>query len=170
MSVKVKSLFDCDIWMPVELSSYKVGENFLWASNNLNDLNFVMYTYPYTSKETFTKAYFIAKRDSVMKVNIPGAQEGMYMETADSAFVEARNIAVQGDYAYEVRGLWEMKNDAMGGPFVSHARVDRANGRIIVVEGFVYNPGKLKRDQIRKLNAALYSLQLPSEIRWMSFL
>lgn len=51
----------------------------------------------------------------------------------------------------------------MGGPFVSHARVDRANGRIIVVEGFVYNPGKLKRDQIRKLNAALYSLQLPSE-------
>lgn len=163
LSVKVKSLFDCDIWMPVELSSYKVGENFLWASNNLNDLNFVMYTYPYTSKETFTKAYFIAKRDSVMKVNIPGAQEGMYMETADSAFVEARNIAVQGDYAYEVRGLWEMKNDAMGGPFVSHARVDRANGRIIVVEGFVYNPGKLKRDQIRKLNAALYSLQLPSE-------
>ena len=56
-----------------------------------------------------------------------------------------------------------LENDAMGGPFVSHVRVDRANGRIVVVEGFVYNPGKLKRDQIRKLNAALYTLKLPQE-------
>ena len=53
-----------------------------------------------------------------MKVNLPGAREGMYMETADSIFVETRNIAVKGDYAFEARGLWEMKNDAMGGPFV----------------------------------------------------
>ena len=152
LSAKVQSLFDCDIWMPVEL-----------ASSNLNDLNFVIYTYPYTSKGTFTKAYFIEKRDSVMKANILGAKEGMYMVTADSIFVEARHIAVQGDYAYEVRGLWEMENDAMGGPFVSHVRVDRTNGRIVVVEGFVYNPGKLKRDQIRKLNVALYTLKLPQE-------
>lgn len=163
LSAKVQSFFDCDIWMPVELASYKVGQQFLWASSNLNDLNFVIYTYPYTSKGTFTKAYFIEKRDSVMKANIPGVKEGMYMVTADSIFVEARNIAVQGDYAYEVRGLWEMENDAMGGPFVSHVRVDRTNGRIVVVEGFVYNPGKLKRDQIRKLNAALYTLKLPLE-------
>lgn len=163
LSAKVQSFFDCDIWMPVELASYKVGQQFLWASSNLNDLNFVIYTYPYTSKRTFTKAYFIEKRDSVMKANIPGVKEGMYMVTADSIFVEARNIAVQGDYAYEVRGLWEMENDAMGGPFVSHVRVDRTNGRIVVVEGFVYNPGKLKRDQIRKLNAALYTLKLPLE-------
>ena len=163
ISAKVGSLFDCDIWMPIEMESYKEGKDFFWASTNLNDLNFVIYTYPYTSKGTFTKAYFIEKRDSVMKANILGAKEGMYMVTADSIFVEARHIAVQGDYAYEVRGLWEMENDAMGGPFVSHVRVDRTNGRIVVVEGFVYNPGKLKRDQIRKLNVALYTLKLPQE-------
>lgn len=163
ISAKVGSQFDCDVWLPVELNSYKSGEQFFWASTQLNDMNFVMYSYPYTDKQTFTKAYFIHKRDSVMQVNLPGSEEGMYMQTADSAFVSVRNIAVKGDYAFEARGLWEMKNDAMGGPFVAHARVDRANGRVIVVEGFVYNPGKLKRDQIRKLNAALYTLKLPSE-------
>lgn len=163
LATKVASMFDCTMWMPVEMESYKQGKDFLWASTNQNDMNFVMYSYPYTDKNTFTKDYFIHKRDSVMKINLPGAREGMYMETADPAFVTVRDIAVKGDYAFEVRGLWEMKNDAMGGPFVSHARVDQANGRVIVVEGFVYNPGKLKRDQIRKLNAALYTLQLPSE-------
>lgn len=162
ISAKAGSMFDCDVWMPLELESYKEGKDFLWASSNLNDLNFVMYSYPFRDNDTFTKAYFIHKRDSVMKINLPGAREGMYMETADSMFVDTRSISVGGDYAFEARGLWEMKNDAMGGPFVSHVRVDRAHARVVVVEGFVYNPGGLKRDKMRKLNAALYTLQLPS--------
>ena len=163
VSAKVGSQFDCDIWMPTDMNSYKVGKDFLWASNNLNDMNFVMYTFPYRDKDTFTKEFFIHKRDSVMKINLPGAMEGMYMETADPFLVDVRNIAVKGDYAFEARGLWEMHNDAMGGPFVSHMRVDRANARVIVVEAFVYQPEKLKRDLMRKLNAALYTLKMPTE-------
>ena len=163
VSAKVGSQFDCDIWMPTDMNSYKVGKDFLWASNNMNDMNFIMYTFPYYDKNTFTKEYFIHKRDSVMKINLPGSMEGMYMETADSMFVDVRNISVKGDYAFEARGLWEMHNDAMGGPFVSHMRVDRANARVIVVEAFVYKPEKLKRDLMRKLNAALYTLKLPTE-------
>lgn len=58
LSTKVSSLFDCNIWMPVEMESYKQGKDFLWASTNQNDMNFVMYTYPYTDKNTFTKEYF----------------------------------------------------------------------------------------------------------------
>lgn len=163
ISAKVGSLFDCDIWFPNELNSFKEGKDFFWASSNLNDMNFVMYSYPFTDNKTFTKQFFINKRDSVMKINIPGSEEGMYMETADSIYLDAKNISVRGDYAFEVKGLWEMKNDAMGGPFVSHVRVDRANARIIVVEAFVYNPGKLKRDIMRKLEASLYTLKLPAE-------
>ena len=97
-----------------------------------------------------------------MKVNIPGEREGMYMET-DSAHVFANNINVRGDYAMEVKGLWDVKNDMMGGPFVSHARVDQANGRVVVVEGFVYSPDKQKRNFMRKMEAALYTLKLPTE-------
>ncbi|MBM6882081.1 DUF4837 family protein [Bacteroides caecigallinarum] len=163
ISAKVGSLFDCDIWMPNELNSFKTGEDFFWASTNLNDMNFVMYSYPFRDNNTFTKEYFINKRDSVMKINIPGSMEGMYMETADSIFVDVKNIAVKGDYAFEARGLWEMRNDAMGGPFVSHVRVDRANARVIVVEGFVFKPDKLKRDLMRKLEACLYTLKLPAQ-------
>ena len=51
----------------------------------------------------------------------------------------------------------------MGGPFVSHARVDRPNGRVVVVEGFVFAPEKMKRNLMRQLEAALYTLTLPQE-------
>ena len=57
-------------------------------------MNFVMYSYPYTDKDTFTKDYFIHKRDSVMKANIPGEREGMYMAT-DSMFVDVEDIVVK---------------------------------------------------------------------------
>ena len=144
--------------------TYKEGKDFLWASTNraTADMNFVMYSYPYTDKDTFTKDYFIHKRDSVMKANIPGEREGMYMAT-DSMFVDVEDIVVKGEYAQEARGLWEMEGDMMGGPFVSHARVDRANGRVVVVEAFIYSPDKLKRNLMRQMEASLYTLRLPNE-------
>ncbi len=164
VEAKVKSMFDVDVWIPTELEKYKLGKDFLWASSDgaSVNMNFVIYSFPYTDKDTFSKEYFINKRDSVMKINIPGEREGMYMAT-DSMFVDVKDIVVKGDYAFEARGLWQMENDMMGGPFVSHSRVDRANGRVIVVEGFIYSPDKLKRNVMRLMEASLYTLQLPNE-------
>lgn len=162
VATRVKSMFDCDVWVPGDLGSYKIGDDFFWAGTNAatGDRNFVIYSYPYKDKDTFTKAYFVQKRDSVMKANIPGAREGMYMET-DSLLTDVRPITVQGEYCQEVRGLWRIKGDFMGGPFVSHARVDKANGRVIVAEVFVYSPDKMKRNLMRQMEASLYTLRLP---------
>ncbi|MDO4163501.1 MAG: DUF4837 family protein [Bacteroides sp.] len=163
VTTKVKSLFDCDVWVPGELTATKEGEDFFWAGTNAAtaDQNFVIYSYPYTDKNTFTKEYFVHKRDSVMKINIPGAREGMYMMT-DSLMTDVHPISVQGEYALEARGLWRVKGDFMGGPFVSHARLDRANQRVIVSEIFVYSPEKLKRNLVRQMEASLYTVKLPN--------
>lgn len=59
--------------------------------------------------------------------------------------------------------MWQMENDMMGGPFVSHQVVDEKNNRVIVVETFLYAPNKKKGDLIRKLEAALFSLKLPAD-------
>lgn len=164
ISTKVGSMFDSDIWLPAELANSKEGEDFFWASTNTPtaDMNFVIYSYPYTDNNTFTKDYFIRKRDSVMKINIPGAREGMYMAT-DTMSVEVKDLNVKGEYAQEARGLWHVKGDMMGGPFVSHAKVDRANGRVVVAEVFIYSPEKLKRNLMRQMEASLYTLKLPSD-------
>lgn len=163
VTTKVKSMFDTDVWVPGELVSTKQGENFFWAGTNAatGDQNFVIYSYPYTDKDTFTKEYFVNKRDSVMKANIPGSKEGTYMMT-DSLMTDVKPISVQGDYALEARGLWRMKGDFMGGPYVSHTRLDKANQRIIVSEVFVFSPDKMKRNLVRQMEASLYTLKLPN--------
>ena len=166
VSTKVGSMFGCDVWVPTDLERYKQGEDFLWVSSDKPrsdiNVNFVIYSYPYTDKNAFTKDYFVHKRDSFMKANIPGSREGQYVAT-DAEHVEVKNINVKGEYAFEARGLWYMENDMMGGPFVSHARVDRPNGRVVVVEAFVYAPQTKKRDMMRQMEAALYTLNLPQE-------
>lgn len=164
ISTKVNSMFGGDIWLPAELTGSKVGEDFFWAATNTAtaDQNFVIYSYPYTDKDTFTKEYFIHKRDSIMKANIPGSKEGMYMVT-DSLMTDVRPINVHGDYTMEARGLWRMKGDFMGGPFVSHTRLDKDNQRIITAEIFVYSPDKMKRNLVRQMEASLYTLKLPNE-------
>ena len=97
-----------------------------------------------------------------MQVNLPGEKPGMYMQT-DTLCTVVRPIVVHNNYAMEMRGLWIMRNDCMGGPYVSHHRVDTENNRVIVVEGFVYAPEKMKRGLIRRLEGSLYTLKLPEE-------
>lgn len=159
-----KEILDVDIWVPWEVNKSKKGKDFLWASTNVGkkDMNIVLYSYPYTDKNTFTLEYFLDKRDSVMKANIPGGPEGSYMATQRD-FVYVKDATVQGQYAQVARGLWRVKGDRMGGPFVSHSRVDEKNGRIVVAEAFIYAPESLKRDLMRRMEAALYTLQLPEQ-------
>lgn len=159
-----KEIFGCEFLAPKEITSYKKGTNFLWGSNNSASglTNIVIYSYPYEGPETFNKCYALAKRDSIMEKNLPGEKPGMFM-TADSNCVAAKPVVVHGQYAFEMRGLWIMKNDCMGGPFVSFSRVDQENNRVIVAEGFVYAPEKMKRGLIRRLEGCLYTLKLPEE-------
>ena len=159
-----KEMLDVDIWVPWEINKFKKGKNFLWASTNTGqkDMSIVLYSYPYTDVNTFTLEYFLAKRDSVMKANIPGGPEGSYM-TTNHDYTYVKDATVHGKYAQVARGLWFVQGDRMGGPFVSHSRVDEVNGRVIVAEAFVYAPEALKRDLIRRMEAALYTLQLPQQ-------
>ena len=164
VSQLAQELLGVDVWVPYEVNKYKKGKDFLWASTNTGkkDMSIVLYSYPYTDANTFTLEYFLNKRDSVMKVNIPGGPVGSYM-TTQRDYVYVKDATVHGKYAQVARGLWRVQGDRMGGPFVSHSRVDEVNGRIIVAEAFVYAPESLKRDLIRRMEAALYTLQLPQE-------
>ena len=171
---QVKKMFGCDMWIPAELDKIMVGRHFLWARCERfvkkveQDINLVIYSYPYRDTRTFTEEYFIRKRDSVMMANVPGPREGQYMMTT-RPFALVSDEVVHGQYAQLVRGLWNIKDYDMGGPFVSIARVDEKNQRVVVVEGFVYFPNQPKRNVLKKLEAALYTLRLPDELDLQKF-
>lgn len=166
-SQKVYEQFGYKILVPKEMTMVKQADDFIWMSNGKSKKrqDMVIYTYPYVDVNTFTPAYLNAKRDSVMKINIPGGPEGSYMGTQEEYMPVFRSMSVRGKYAVEIRGLWEVKGDIMGGPFVSLTRLDEKNQRIVTAEVFVYAPEENKRNLIRHNEAALYSLELPGEFQ-----
>lgn len=161
----LKKDFDVMLNAPENMTYFRDTTDFFWSSNNANTgrTDLVVYTFPYTDPETFTADYLVAKRDSVMKANLPGAFPGSYMATETRADIDYTPITVNGKYCGVLRGLWRMEGDMMGGPFVSHVRLDEKNNRVVVAEGFVFAPETDKRNFIRRIEAALYTLRLPGE-------
>ncbi len=165
---RVYEMFGSKIAVTSSFDNFKEGENFLWVANETGTMqqNVVVYSLPYVSKNQLTKESLMAIRDSVMKVNIPGGMPGSYMGTEykyDPPSFEV--FEKNGTWCGEIRGLWDMKEGSpMGGPFVMHAQVDELNGRIVVVEGFVFAPAKEKRNALRQLEAMLYTVKLPHDV------
>lgn len=152
-----------DVRIPEEIKSLKKRENFVWASSEQveKDLNFVLYTYPWDG-EALDLAVFVACRDSVLKLNIPGSRPDQWMTTAkekEIPLAQAREIQVKGRNILEVRGFWEMHNGAFGGSFVSLAEVDSVRGEVVVAEGFVYSPRTECRDLVRRMEAVLRTVE-----------
>ena len=140
----------------------------LWCCNNKGSMrrDIVVYTYPYTDKNTFTLDYLNDKRDAVLSRVVSASVDGSYMGTEYKVFPpQMRAITVQEDeYATEVRGLWKILNgEAMGGPYVSHTRLDQVNGRVVTAETFLYAAGQKKRSALRQAEAILYTLSLPQD-------
>jgi len=140
----------------------------MWCCNNKGSMrrDLVVYTYPYTDTQTFTPAFLNAKRDAVLSRVVTASVPGSYMGTEYKVMPpQMRRITVQQDeQATEIRGLWKiLSGEAMGGPYVSHTRLDQVNGRIVTAEVFIYASGQKKRNALRQAEAILYTLQLPQD-------
>ncbi len=161
------SLFSYKINVPRDIIHHKVGKDFLWLSNALmrgrHDL--LVYSYPYTNVKDLECKRMVQVRDSVLKANIVGEFDGTYPATAElPVMYRTVNLNNGSPLRSEMRGLWEMRGGAMmGGPFVSQSFLDKKSKRVIVVEGFVYNPNKDKLNLIRTMEGALYTFRSSDE-------
>ena len=139
------------------------NENFAWISfeTRTSSTGILVYHYPFTDTNTFSLDYLIDKRNEIFKKNVPGERTGSYMTTEtkwDKPSFEIINH--KGDYTAFIHGLWKVQGDFMGGPFVSYTKADTIRKRIVTVEGYVYKPNSEVRNEIRKLETVLYSMEI----------
>lgn len=161
----VKSVLGYTVYAPEELQFTKKANRFVWSSSSADSdrqINMVFYSLPYNGEDIHDAVWLVEKRDSVMKVNLPGGREDQWMETVWSdgkPMAQAKTRNLNGREVTELRGMWQMRNDAMGGPFVSVCFVDSASQQVVVGEGFVFAPSTPKRDLLRSLEASLRTLK-----------
>ncbi|GAB4291728.1 MAG: DUF4837 family protein [Marinilabiliales bacterium] len=161
---KIKQQFNCDIIIPsgYEIAKIKDDDNFMWISTEtpLATQGIFIYQYDYTDTNTFTISYLVNKRDEFLKKHVESETPGSYMKTATIYPPDIRAFEHKGDYTCELRGLWEVENDFLGGPFISFSKIDKQRNKVITVEGFVFAPSQDKRNYVRQLEAILYTFDV----------
>ena len=132
---------------------------FIWISYETPYMSqgLFVYSVPYKDTSIFNPQNVVSIRDSVLKRYIPGPLEGTYMTTEHLYPVEEKRFTLNNQFAYEIRGLWKIENDFMGGPFVNISTV--VKNKVVFVEGYVYAPKDDKKTYVWQLEAILYSLK-----------
>lgn len=151
-------------------SVYKVGkqeENFVWIDREIQkgSMNIIAYEMPGDSFENDPALVgdIIRMRDSIGQRFIPGPDvpdKITYMGTEKAFAPSVFSTTIDGREAIEVRGIWEIVNYPMAGPFLTFIISDRAHDRKIVLEGFTFAPATNKRDYMFELEAILRTLAI----------
>ena len=138
--------------------------DFIWARNEYPTASqgFFIYSYPYTGRQALTVEALTEARNR-FAARIPGPSEGSYMITADVYEPDLRTFRLEGRLWVELRGFWDVKNDFMGGPFVSYTTVDTTTQRVFTIDCYVYSPKNHKRNYMRELEHLLYLISVPDK-------
>ena len=164
MQDEIKKMFGIDMKIPAAMNASKKAKDFIWISNNASSGMQNLLVFKVKSEERRAGKVKSEERrmknsnafqandkaliDSILRTNMPGETDSMYMVIPHLS----------------ERGLWEMKGDAMGGPYVMH-RIHRQTsqaakqGYNLYIIAFVYAPEMKKKILIKQLEAAISTIK-----------
>ena len=101
-------------------------------------------------------------RDSVLKQFVLGVSDSSYMTTEHQYSPHISMHNYDKLQILRVKGLWKMTNAFMGGSFVSNFICDTTNNRVLALEGFLFSPGKNKRNRMKELEWLISDFKIHS--------
>ena len=146
-------------------SGYKIKkktDNFIWVEYNPQYVTQGVFVFKYPVEEgeqMMDLDNIIRNSNEIMKNNVPGMFDNTYMMISDFARPSIEYKKYKGLEFAEIRGFWEVYNDFMGGPFVSHVFYSQDGKEVIVLQGFVYAPKYDKRHYLRQVESIIYSFE-----------
>ena len=159
----INEKFGIKMHIPKGYSLRNATDDFLWASYEFPTASqgFFVYSYPYEGPKSLSLKALTAARNKYA-ANIPGPSDGSYMTTLGEYEPDYRMMRIEGRLWVEMRGLWDVANDFMGGPFVSYSTVDTATNRVFTIDCYVYSPKLGKRNFLRPLEHLVYMTEFPA--------
>lgn len=142
----------------------KQDKDFFWIRKDIptGTMDLMVYEVPldYIRNGDSTILDIIRMRDSIGEVHIPGPVEGSYLITDGAYTPYLHETTIDGRPAYETKGIWDVKNAFMAGPFINYAIEDKPNNRYVVIEGYVFAPSVEKRNNIFELESIIKSIKI----------
>lgn len=164
----IDKIFNVEIDIPAGFSIARTDSNFIWLTQRVvrksQDLTagIMIWQRPYLSEKQFTINELVKNRNDISRKYIAGHAAGSFMKTSVEYIAPTTKVITEfpTGYAVEMRGLWDLVGDFMGGPFISYTFVNPNTQQLITVEGFVYNPNNKKRVFLRQMQSVFRNLKV----------
>ncbi len=139
----------------------KATDDFIWISDDkqYTTQGVFVYKYPAAESENFTEENIIAHMNDALKDNVPGMFDNTWMTISTFITPTVEFLRFRGRQFAQTRGFWEVQNDFMGGPFVSHSFYSQDGKDIITLYAWVYAPKYDKRQYLRQVESIIYSFE-----------
>jgi hypothetical protein len=150
---------------PVYPSGYQLKmktSDFVWITYapQGTQQSILAFKYPVVEGEDMmSRKSLIGNINAMLQKNVPGMFDNTYMTIAPVIEPGIKYMNYKGHAFAEIRGLWDVHNDYMGGPFVAHAFYSQDGKDVIVLLAFVYAPKYDKRQYLRQVESLLYSFE-----------
>lgn len=160
----LKERFGVSLQIP---SAYRVAsacDDFYWIRKDLKSngsTNILIYEVPLNiiREDSSLIGDIIRMRDTIGSSYLPVEDDALFItEEAFSPFLFTTEI--DGKFAYETKGTWEVKDAYMAGPFLNYAIRDESNDRYLIIEGFTYAPSMEKRNLQFELESIIRSAKI----------
>ena len=153
-----------DIKFPTAYRVAKDEDTFFWIRKDVNTgtLNLMIYELPLDKivKNDSIVNQIIEIRDSIGKKHIEGPIEGSYMITENAYTPFHGETILDNKPTLETKGMWEVKNAFMAGPYINYAIEDKIHNRWIIAEGFAFAPSVEKRNYMHELESIIRSIKI----------
>ncbi len=162
ISKLISDLIDYDVHIPIGYRLMKKTSDFIWIQDEkqYSIQGIFAYKYPVeNNKDNFSMTNIISKRNDFLEKNVPGTRPDSWMTTSFYIEPNTSYLKYQGKEFAQTRGFWDLHNDYMGGPFVSHSFYSPDGKYIVVLEAFIYAPKLSKRQLLRQTESILYSVE-----------
>ncbi|MDR1199374.1 MAG: DUF4837 family protein [Prevotellaceae bacterium] len=156
----VENKYGYSMYFPQDYDLFGDKNEFVWLGLRTakGTEGVFIYTYPYTDKSQLSVESLIAKRNEILQQYVlldKEPQGSSYMTTTNYIEPSYGTLKINDDFFARIRGLWEIKNDFMGGPFISYTTIDKEKNTVITFDGFVYAPSRTKRDLLRHIEGII---------------
>lgn len=163
----ISEKFGFNVQLP---SKYRVAiakddPSFMWLRKNdkqENVMNFIISKKKYVSQDQLSVESIKEWRNALGEF-VGSSEEGSKMVINDRDLpIYDYTHTIDGRFMKEVRGIWEMTDDFLGGPFSTYIYLDETSGNIIMLDAFIYAPGKNKRNMMQQLDYIAKHVTFPT--------
>lgn len=148
------------MYFPKGFQLKKQSNEFTWLSIDRleSHLGVFVYSCSLDSLKGTENIDLLRLRNKLLHREVPGENPGSFMTTEEAFPVLVNKCTFGGKEWVELRGLWKVQGDFMGGPFVDYFYIDKQNNKLLMLEGYVYAPSKPKKSiYVREVEAVLKS-------------